>query len=303
MRTIFDKTLRNMFKPIMMIIYFVVTIFITSLLIISSMKNNTLLVTIPSQIESIKITYSLFVFFWLSGIALIIMIMIFGLDIFATEEYEGTMRILVAKPVSRKSIVLGKILGLLLGSFIYYMGSLLISISIFSLFLRLDKDVFIGLVYMLPSLILYGIFIILLFSSIMSLLSSLFKKKVPSIIILIILILGIYGVLPIARIITIQREIYYESKLYVVDVNSHFGNILMSLIENGKEENELYSETISLFTGRYINSNYDPDMTDSNAYIKKNDYINVSLLSSIYILTSIVLFAFSYRIMTKKDIT
>ncbi len=304
MRAIFEKTLRNMFKPIILIIYFIILIFITILMYLGSREDNSLLVTIPSQIESIKTIYSLFVFIYLSGIALIIMMMIFGLDIFATEEYEGTMKILVAKPVSRSSIVLGKMIGLILGSLIYFISSLIVSITIFSIFSNLDKDVFIGLIKLIPNFLIYGIFMILIFSSIMSFLSSLFKKKVPSIIITVLLVLGIFGFLPILRQITLNRNNYFSSNLYYIDINAQFGNIYMSLIEEGKESNELYDQTISMYTGRYVNTVYDPDLENENyTSLKKNDVYNIPILFGIYLLFSFGLFYLSYRRMIKKDIT
>lgn len=304
MRAIFEKTLRNMFKPIIISIYFIILILITILMYMGSKDDNSLLVTIPSQIESIKTVYSLFVFMYLGGIAVIIMMMIFGLDIFATEEYEGTMKILVAKPVSRSSIVFGKIIGLLIGSLIYFISSLVVSVTIFLLFNNLDKDVFIGLLKLFPNFIIFGMFMILIFSSIMSFLSSLFRKKVPSIIITVLLVLGIFGVLPILRQITLNRNNYFSSKLYYIDINSQFGNIYMSLIEQGNESNELYDQTIAMYTGRYVNSDYDPDLeNESYISLKKNDIYNIPILVGSYLIFSFGLFYLSYRRMIKKDIT
>jgi len=301
MRAIFEKTLRNMFKPIIISIYFIILILITILMYMGSKEDNSLLVTIPSQIESIKTVYSLFVFMYLGGIAVIIMMMIFGLDIFATEEYEGTMKILVAKPVSRSSIVFGKIIGLLIGSLIYFISSLVVSVTIFLLFNNLDKDVFIGLLKLFPNFIIYGMFMILIFSSIMSFLSSLFRKKVPSIIITVLLVLGIFGVLPILRQITLNRNNYFSSKLYYIDINSQFGNIYMSLIEQGNESND---QTIAMYTGRYVNSDYDPDLeNESYISLKKNDIYNIPILVGSYLIFSFGLFYLSYRRMIKKDIT
>lgn len=300
MKVVLKKTLRNMYKPLIIGLYFAVIIFFTIIFIVTGRKNNSL--SIIEQLESIKVTYTMFNFLYLSGIGLVMLMMIFGLDIFATEEYEGTMRILVAKPVSRKSIILGKILGLLLGTFTYYITSLILSLFIYSLFLRLDRDVLIGILKLIPSFIIYALFIIICITSVTSILSTLFKKKTPGVVILVILVLGIYGVLPTARNIISGRGLYEDLNLQYIDVNSHFGNIYMSLIEKGKEDNELYSQMIMLFTGRYKENYRDPDFID-NYNIQKNDLINVPITATIYILISILLFYISYNIMSKKDIT
>lgn len=302
MKVVFNKTLRNMYKPLIIGLYFAVVIFFTIIFIITGREKNNL--NIIEQIESIKVTYTIFNFLYLSGIGLIILMMIFGLDIFATEEYEGTMRILVAKPVSRRSIIMGKILGVLAGSFIYYISSLIISLSIYSLFLRLDKDVLVGVLKLVPSFIIYALFIIFFITSITSILSALFKKKTPGIVIFVILVLGIYGVLPITRNIIAERGLYEDLKLQYIDVNSHFGNLYMSLIEQGKEDNELYSQMIIMFTGRYKDNYRDPDFSDNYDYnIEKNNLINVPITALIYIFISIILLYISYNIMSKKDIT
>lgn len=304
MKVVLNKTLRNMFKPLIMGIYFALCILITVFIIIANKENNSIMVTIPEYIESLRVAYSSFVFLYLGGVGLVILIMLFGLDIFATEEYEGTMRILVAKPVSRSSIILGKIFGLLIGSFIYYVSSILLSVTIFSLFIGIDKDAFLGFIKIIPSFILYGIFVIIIFSSLSALLSSLFKKKIPSIIIFVILILGIYGIFPIVRIITIQQNIYFSNNLQLVDVNSHLGNVFMSTIEQGKEENEIYNYSLNWFTGRYITDFNDPDVDVSNYNLmKKNDSININVVMLVYLTLSILFFAFTYDRMIKKDIT
>ncbi len=304
MKVVFDKTLRNMFKPLIMSIYISLTIIITILIVLANIKDNSLLVTIPSQIESLKVVFTSLVFFYIGGIGLILLIMIFGLDIFATEEYEGTMKILVAKPVSRSSIIIGKILGLVLGTFIYFISTLLISLALFSIFTRIDRDVFIGLIKIVPSFILYGIFVIILFSSLSALLSSLFRKKVPSIILFVLLVLGTFGIMPILRSISIQRNVYYESKLYILDLNSHLGNLFMEFVEQGKEENEIYSTSLNMFTGRYISSLYDPDIDQTNySLMKKNDVISANIILLVYLSISILFFLLTYRKMIKKDIT
>lgn len=303
MKVIFNKTLRNMYKPVILGLYFGVIIFFTLIFVLTTRSNNAL--SILEQIETIKTTYTSFNFIYLSGIGLIFLMMVFGVDIFATEEYEGTMRILVAKPVSRRSIVIGKVLGLLIGTFIYYISSLIISITLYSLLLRLDKDVFIGVMSIIPSFIVFAIFMIFIFTSIASLLSSLFRKKTPAIVVFVVLVIIIYGLIPISRNILMERGRYQDLKLQYLDTNSHFGNIYMSLVEQGKEDNELYSQTIIMFTGRYRMDNRDPDIEEQGNFIKmqKSNLVNVPLVTIIYTSISLVLFYISYNIMTKKDIT
>jgi ABC-type transport system involved in multi-copper enzyme maturation permease subunit len=121
-----------------------------------------------------------------------LLIMAIGSGLFATEESEGTMRILLAKPITRESVIFGKILGLIAGSFIYMITTLIISVTLYSLITGLDKDVLLSLLSIVPSYIIYGIFVIIFLSSIASLFSSLFKKRIPAIILLIVFIFNRY---------------------------------------------------------------------------------------------------------------
>lgn len=310
MKTVFNRTLTSMFKPISIIIYFVlVTGSITLISLVSAYSGdpNT---SIEIQKISVVETFALLNFIWISGILLNIFIMAFGSGIFAAEESEGTMRILLAKPNSRGSVIFGKIFGLFIGSFMYMLSSLIISITIFSLITSIDSDVLKSLLNKLPLFIAYGLFIIFFFVGITAALSSLFKKRIPAIIILIIFILFTYGILPIARTIAIAFGKYDKYHLYLVDTNYHVGSVYLNILELNGELNlsPMGQETIGIFTGAYVFKDQDKDKINAQTdyYFlprEKNDVLDRNIVLIIYSTLSVGAYIFCYIRMKNKDIT
>jgi ABC-type transport system involved in multi-copper enzyme maturation permease subunit len=308
MKPVFNRTLTSMFKPVTITIYLILTIVAIVLIAVSSSYTD--FSTIAIEIQKIQVieTFTLLVFIWICGIELMLLIMAIGSGLFATEESEGTMRILLAKPISRKSLVVGKILGLLVGSFIYMVTSLIISVTLYSLLLKLDKDILISLINIIPSYILYGILIIIFFSSITSLFSSLFKKRIPAIILLIVFILLTYGIFPIGRQIMTSLNIYEKYGVYLVDTNSHMGSVYADILESNKDFKISPSgkQVIGIFTGMYVYATSDSDIQNNTYYympVKKNSSINGTIVLIIYGLITTGSYILCYNRMKKKDIT
>lgn len=308
MKAIFNRTLTSMFKPLSIIIYFFLTIIITILMSISSNYIDISKISIEIQKISVVSTFTLFVFVWITGIALFLFIMALGSGIFSQEESEGTMRILLGKPISREAVIFGKILGIITGSFIYMSVSLIFSVTIYSLILSLDKDVFQALIKVVPRFLLYGLFVIIFFTSITSINSSIFKKRIPSIIILTIFIIITFGVLPIVRsIFTYSGNGYERYKLYIVDTNYHMGNIYSYImdLDNSVKLSPDSKTGLGTFTGIYIPSREDPDI-DNSGYmlnVKKNNYLDSGLTFLVYSLITISAYSVCYIRMKKKDIS
>lgn len=309
MKAVFNRTLTGMFKPVSMIIYLVLSLVGVLLIGVNSFYEAGTELSIEVQRINVIDSFTLLVFIWLAGILLMLLIATVGSGLFATEESEGTMRILLAKPVSRNSVILGKIFGLITGSFIYMLTGLIISISLYSIMTSVDGDVFKVLVNKLPSFICYGLFIILLFTGVTALLSSIFKKRVPAIIILTVFTLLTFGVLPIARSIMTAFRVYEKYGIYVVDTNYHMGSIYTTMLEGTGEFNPspMGQTIIGMFSGIYVESIPDSDIVSNQYYfmgsVKKSSFINSFVIIFIYSSISIASYILCYIRMSKKDIT
>ena len=306
MKTIFMKTLSGMFKPVIAGIYFGLTFLVSLIFIILRFDKTSI-----SLITDSALSVVIFMFFLIQcGIISIITITLTGSGMFATEEAEGTMRILASKPIKRSSIVTGKLLGVATGSFIYMITSTVLTLTSLGILSGIDVDVFKLVISKMPSTILYGIFIIFFFLGVSGLLSTIFKKKIPAIIIIIVYLLLSFGVFPIVRnIMTSYGENKYSRfKIYLVDTNYHLGAIYSSILNTtgNIELSDDSKQLIGVFTGMYIAKTKDLDLMDnSNNYpytVATNNTINNNLLLIIYSLTAITCYAFTYIRMERKDI-
>jgi ABC-type transport system involved in multi-copper enzyme maturation permease subunit len=162
---------------------------------------------------------------------------------------------------------------------------------------------------MVPSYIIYGIFVIVFLSSITSLFSSLFKKRIPAIILLIVFILLTYGIFPIVRSILSNYGSYEKYGIYLLDTNYHIGSIYESVLEGNKDFKLSFNgqQSIGTFTGMYVYEQQDSDLQNNTDYyympMKKNDLINGTVVFIIYGLISIGAYILCYTRMKNKDIT
>lgn len=307
MKTIFNRTLNTMFKPIGVSIYYTLVIISTILISIAYLLSSSYQ-TIESQKIVMTEIFVILNFIWLSGILLNIKVLITGTGLFASEESSGTMRMLFARPLKRSSIITGKLLGLLVGSIIYMITSLIISFGLYSLITNIDRDVLIHLLKIIPSFIIYGIFIIFLFGGLSALFSSLFKGRVPALIIMVILVLLTFGILPIGRLILTNFGKYEKFYIQYVDTNYHIGSIYVDILEgnNNIKISPMVEDSLGIFTGAYLSDYDDKDKTDEN-YVyysqrARNNLLNTKYIFIIYTIIAIGSYMVCFIRMNKKDI-
>ena len=109
------------------------------------------------------------VFFLINGAILMIIVSSIASGLIAGEVHEGTIRLLVAKPNSRRSILFGKIIGMLTGCIILMLMGLGVFFLTESYFGNFDGNVQAGMLAYFPAYILYGLIVIAFFSSLATL--------------------------------------------------------------------------------------------------------------------------------------
>ena len=235
--------------------------------------------------SNILTVYSLIAFMLIIGIMIWVISANSSSGLFANEIHEGTMRLLLSKEITRFQLVTGKILGMLLGSVVYLIMSFAVFILFFCLFSGVEKDILL-LVIKGPSLfIVYGVLVIFIIGGLGTFLSTIFKKKVPAILIMVALSGLIFGIIPIIRVILIQLGYYNQFHLYLIDLNYHFGLIF------------------TVFSNLYISKAIDIDVTLINgSYYDINNTLNSLVIIISYIGAAIILYGLSFKTMLKKDI-
>lgn len=305
MKVLISKTFIKMFK----ILPFVIISTLSGLLgfLFSSVYKNLVqdALTFNQFSNNILNTYSLFGFMLIAGIMIWIICSDCATGLFASEIHEGTIRLLLSKEITRFNLVLSKILGMLIGSFIYLVNSFSIFMLVFCIFSNVEKDILLLVIKATLLFIIYGFLVVFIVGGIGTFLSSIFKKKVPAILIMICLGGLVFGIVPILRVILISLGYYGQFSLYIVDINYHFGlifsNFLSVLGDLSLSQN--VNQLFTIFTNLYTQGAVDFDITlNNNSYFIVNNSLNSLVIILSYIIGAIILYGLSFKIMIKKDI-
>jgi len=305
MLQIFNLTIKRMFKIRYIVAYFtILNIAIIAASIFMKYSERFTYFSSLSSFDSFEENYMLLSFLWFCGIPVILSLVAHGAGLFSAEENEGTLCLLVIKPISRFKITTGKISGLIAGQFIYMVISTLFGTILMTLIMGSDPDVITRLLPLIPSILLYGLFIIVFFTSIVSFLAVLFKSKIPSLVIVFILV-GIYYFCPLF----IRNDFYSKNNKFpdigYFDVNYHIGLIHRLITGAGDrvQGTAFFRTLLSFFAGTFENLKPDVDISfDVNQMVLKGSNLSAVLVLLVYLLFASMLYYFTFKIMKKKDI-
>ena len=305
MKILLSKTLTKMFK----IIPFTVISLISGVFgfLFAYIYNNLSSSILTYERLSINVmnTFSLLAFMMIAGLMIWVISSNCSSGLFANEIHEGTIRLLLSKEITRKNLVIGKILGMLLGSIVYLIVSFACFIMVFCLFAGVEKDILLLIVKGALIFIIYGMLIIFIIGGLGTFLSTVFKKKVPAVLIMVGLGGLIFGIIPIIRVILNQLGYYNQLHLYLFDLNYHFSLIfnnflgLVGDLSSSQNTNGIFA----IFTNLYVVEALDIDITLTNAgYYAVNTSLNGMIVTFSYIIGSITLYGLAFKSMFKKDI-
>ncbi len=306
MKHIFNKTYSKMFTYVTMPIVVAASLFAGYLLAGDYLDVMTRTPTFVYLSQRLAVMYCMLTFVLIAGLCIWMIVANTSSGLFANELHEGTLRLLLSKPVSRYELVVGKIGGMLAGAMTYLGISLLIVLGIFTLRAQPDQDILIYLLKYTFVFLLYGTFVILIAGAIGNFLSTCFKKKVPALLILALIGFLIFGIIPIARTITQSLGVYDKMHLYLFDLNYQFGLIfnsftqLIGQLSSSSGQIEVYN----VFTNLFKNVPTDVDVTlTSGSLMVLNKTLNNVIVVGGYGLLTAVLYVLSFRRMKLKDIS
>ncbi|HHV64233.1 MAG TPA: ABC transporter permease subunit [Peptococcaceae bacterium] len=200
MGAIFIATLYKLLNPRKVIIYLLAVSLVSALaaLLIKYLFGS-------SNLQGQIITYTSFFvglsFFWILGLPLVLWICWQGVGLIAGEKEEGTLLLLLSKPLTRKQILWAKLLALLLSAPLLGECTLFLSLMSMTLFIFPDDQITFMILKYFPYLSLYLLFITVCYSILSTGLSVWNKprKKIRGGLLCLILIL--YLILPGLRLI------------------------------------------------------------------------------------------------------
>ncbi len=299
MKTIFFRTLETTVKKISIIIAIVVGAFAGWLITRSGSYYSG--VVYDDCLKSLLLYQHLFIFFGLNGVVLICFIAGSTSGLVASEVHEGTFKLLAAKPNSRSTILVGKILGNVVGLLMLMILMLLSYYSAIVIVNNIDGNLIKELVAYLPTYLLYGLIIIIVYSSIGTLLSCICKKKITALLPVLVLMIVAMGFFPIFRLVTLLNGTKMPNIINYVDLNYQLALIFKQCVSLVGEirSSQLYGYLTNLFTQQMI----DVDISGSSQTIwMANNTLSAPIVLVVYMIISAICYYFSFVSIKKKDI-
>lgn len=304
MKHIFNQTFTKMFTKVITLLIVLSNILIGYVL--SSEYKGVIqrMPTFDYLSSRMAVLFALLSFVIVSGLVLWIVASNTSSGLFASELHEGTMRLILSKPISRSELVIGKVGAMMAGSMVYLVISFAVLLGSFCLFAFPDMDITLHLLKYAFVMLFYGLFMTLFVGSVGSFLSTCFKKKVPALLILVSIGFLVFGVIPIIRLMA--GEAYLKYHLYYFDMNYHFGLIFNLFISPFGQVTTSASqlEMFTAFTNIYTRVPLDRDIVlGTMGMYQVNHTINQTFIVSIYSILTAILYGLTYQRMKVKDIS
>lgn len=250
--------------------------------------------------------FSMLCFLWIAGIPMIISIVSNGMGLIANEETEGTLLILVSKPITRMEIIFGKFLALIVSRLLLFVATLFSGLAIMNSLTGMDPEVFDTVFQTLPGMLAYGGLVVLIFSSFSILFSTVFKKKIVGTIIMLLMVMLIYALIPYLRMTLLQSGIYETFKMYIFDLNYQLGNILYHLLHTaeGVRLTPLIQILMSMFIGIYspMQSTMDADIQAMPPTLELSNYLSPWVSIALWLTISTGAVVLSFLKLYRKDV-
>jgi ABC-type transport system involved in multi-copper enzyme maturation permease subunit len=265
-QVIMFKTLRDLFsirRSLLFLVGIVVVSLIAGGMLGGEEGSGIADMTIAMQNQMVLGMFIILSFMWIVGIPLVLLASVTCGDFVSKEDSDGTLLLLVSKPVARSEIIIGKFLAFMVSAALLELIVLLLSILVMSSTMQLDIYIFNNMLSLIPALFMYSIFVSFIFGTIATAFSSIFKSRMKTIMTLVgITILIFFGFMIIRGWLGTAYESYY---LNYMDVNYHLGNSFLFFVEaSGVKLVPTYQGVMGQFTGTYdaadINKIFDRDI-------------------------------------------
>jgi len=240
--------------------------------------------TLANQVQTVNMIFIIMTFFWIAGLPLVLSISVTCGDFISKEENDGTLLLLVSKPVRRYEIITGKFLAFIVDILILETVAIIFTPLIMYWLLPIDPYVLDTMVGLIPSLILYSLFVALTFGAIAIALSSISKSRFKTIMILVAIAIAVFFGFMVFRGYMNAAGIYDPYGAWV-DVNYHMGNSYMFFLDStGYRMTPPLQAVLGSFTGTYSAVDpsmlYDQDIGAMYPSLTRTDY--VSPLASLF---------------------
>lgn len=260
-------------------------------------------------LNELYVTQHIAMFIGINGIWLVGYIANVFSSLVAEEVHEGTLRMLLAKPNSRNSVLLGKVLG----GFTAMILLMLFVLSAYGLVITLripDGKLIKALLHYLPFYLLYGIIIGVFFGSFGLLMSCIFKRALVGQFAVLILMIAAILAVPFVRLFNDLAASGTPANPYtnLIDVNYHLSTIFRWCVELGGKIKGTRSNLtmLSYFTKMFVKADVDPDLIEGGTYMRSTvipaNFIPAGYILAAYGILTAVNFLLSFRLFRRKNV-
>lgn len=199
-------------------------------------------------------------FAWAAGLPAMVLVAVLAANGIAKDEQRGTLRILLSKPVSRRSVLLGKFAAVVVFGFLAAAASLLVAgVTLYSASGASASALGGSIFALLPGNLVYALFVTLLVSAVGTFFAVATASRLKTALGT-ILIPAVFFAFLFVRAITGGSGLYETYRLYLVDVNYHLGNSFVLVHEGlGAEFSPLTQAALWITTGVYDASGWGHD--------------------------------------------
>jgi ABC-type transport system involved in multi-copper enzyme maturation permease subunit len=260
--------------------------------------------SLQMQIHYVVDNFTILLFMWVAGLFLAISVAATAAGFISKEDTDGTLLIMVSKPISRFDIVLGKFLALVLNAMIIQTIVLLLSVLIFWAVLPIDPDTFSAVLGLVPWVLLYSLLVAVAFGSIAVALSALMKSRVKITMVVMLLIMLVFLVGMVPR--TMFSGAYEAFYLYYPDLGYHLGNTFTMFLDQAEcgqmmPQNQPF---MTVFAGTYkgMQDSFDPDIGALPPSLELTNYVSPIMSTMIWVAISAIALGLAIWAVQRKEV-
>lgn len=235
-QTVIKKTLEDFSDPKFLIIFLVPFVVITLLLsagITAGGPEDLASLPLRTQERQLVESFSQLSFIWLAGIPVMALIAIVSANYIGKEEEDGSLRILLSKPVRRWEVIMGKFLSIFVFSFLVMVTGMFLGSALIFIMSGASASAIGGsIMSIMPGNIAYAIFVSFFVSSLGTGISVVTGSRLKTAISVIILSVILLFSFIIVRMATQAMGLYQSYYIYSVDLNYHLGNSYVFLLRS-----------------------------------------------------------------------
>ncbi len=253
-KAVFKKTISDILSLRKILIYLAVVL-IPQLLFINLSKEAQMFSNsgMALKTEFLIGFFLVFAFIWVCGIAPALLSSLVCSAFVAQEEADGTLLMVISKPIKRVNFLLSKFLAFALSALVLSALSLFASIYLWASLFSLDFYSLFRVLSLFPILTFYSFFVSIIFGSMSAAISTMFSSKIKALVpMILILILTFFAFIPIRGAVR-SAGIYRTFMFDEIDLGYDLGNVFIGALESaGIKLVPFVQMVVGTFTGTFV---------------------------------------------------